>query len=29
VYVIDPKGKLQQLFPFGMSVEEMADGMWS
>jgi protein SCO1/2 len=24
-YVIDPKGRLRLLFPFGMSVEEMAD----
>lgn len=24
-YVIDPEGRLQQLFPFGMSIEDMAD----
>jgi protein SCO1/2 len=24
-YVIDPKGQLRLLFPFGMSIEEMAD----
>jgi hypothetical protein len=29
VYVIDPKGQLQQLFPFGMSLEKMADEIWS
>jgi protein SCO1/2 len=24
-YVIDPEGRLQQLFPFGVSIEEMVD----
>jgi hypothetical protein len=24
-YVIDPEGRLRLLFPFGLSVEEMAD----
>jgi protein SCO1/2 len=25
IYVIDPEGRLRLLFPFGMSIEEMAD----
>jgi protein SCO1/2 len=24
-YVIDPQGRLRLLFPFGLSIEEMAD----